>query len=199
MPTTKNNVVFPMVMLTLLCCAPALSGGEEVKSLPIDFHMPDFKEITYPAGDEHVNRIVGSYESTIINLINQLQADLSAEQQTYVIYILGELRAIQARTILVERIDFEATKMDPRFKIGRWGRYPAAEALVKIGRPAINEILAKASRRQNESRLKQMAAVIHDVEGATFGKIIIEGYIAKAPNEEAGNNLRALLKHFDPE
>jgi hypothetical protein len=198
MSNTGKKFVLPIVVLVLLFCAAALPGGGDVKSVAIGLHIPDFKALTYPAGDQQVDGFVNSYFSQINNLIQQLETGrLSGEQQTYVIYVLGQLRASHASTALVEIIDFEAPKTDPKFKIARWGRYPAMEALVDIGRPAVNEILAKASRPQSESRLKQMAEVIHDVEGGKFGKLILEGSIAKAPTEEAGNNLRALLKHFD--
>ena len=165
-----------------------------------EFHIPDFKVISYPEGDTDVNHIVTSYQSAISDLIKQLEGGkLSKEQQTYVIYLLGALRAVGAATILVEYIDFEAPVVDPKSAIGRWGLHPAAEALVKIGRPSVNEILAKAQRPQNDSRLKQMAIVIQEVEGTEVARLLVQAAVANAPDANSAGHARSLLGVFGSE
>lgn len=190
-------------MAVLSALAGMLAGvhsteGAEVTPEKPAFRIPDFKSVSYPSGDAEVNQVSEAYQSAITELKKQLWTkELSGEQQTYVIYLLGELRAVTAATLLVEHIDFETPVVDLKIAMGRWGPYPATEALVKIGRPSVKEILAKAQRKQNDSRLKQMAIVIRAVEGIKVARLRVQDAITNAPNAEAADHLRLLLGVLD--
>ena len=107
-----------------------------------------------------------SYREITTNIIGQLRnAGLPNEGKVYAIYLLGELRAAPATNILIENIDLKATKVDRKGAIGRWGPYPAQEALVKIGTPAVNMVLDKLPTEQNDLRRQLMCAVISDAVG----------------------------------
>src|SRR6266446_4707465 len=125
--------------------------------------IPDFRAQPSENMSQSVDQAVKSYHEIIADLMGQLrQGGLSNEGKVYDIYLLGQLRATEAVTILIGNIDFKASKVDPKGGIGRWGMYPAHEALSKVGAPAVNMILDKLASERNDLRRKLMCFVISD-------------------------------------
>jgi hypothetical protein len=157
-----------------------------------------FDGLSATEGDAAANRIVSDYETTCSNLITQLRLAKSDEARTLLIYALGELRAVRAAEVIVEHIDLKPPRRDLALKIARWGPFPAVEALTKIGRPAVNEILAKLQRDVANDRLHLMVEVIFAAEGAKCGRILIENEVATYANDpKIKANLEAALDAFD--
>lgn len=145
------------------------SGSEYV------IKIPDFRGQASDNMNQTVDEVVKSYHQITVDIIGQLrQANLSNEGMVYCIYLLGQWRAAEAVTILIEKIDLKAAKVDPKGAKGRWGMYPAQDALAKIGQPAVNVILDKLPTERDELRRKLMCNVISNVEGKDFGIILLK-------------------------
>ena len=158
-----------------------------------DFRAPPSEDMSYA-----VDKVIESYDSIAASILEQLRDhQLSNEGKVYAIYLLGRLRANPAVPILLDNIAFKATKVDPKGGIGRWGMYPAQEALVRIGTPAVNMILDRLPTEREEIRRKLMCSVISDVEGKTFGKLVIKIRYDEESDPANKENLQLALKYPD--
>lgn len=113
-----------------------------------------------------IDQAVAKHRELVSDLKKELTSGaLSDEGKLYVIYFLGELRAADATSVLLENIDFVTPFVDKKGGIGRWGMYPAQEALVKVGTPALNMIVDKLPIEPKEERRQLMCTVMADVIG----------------------------------
>ncbi len=133
------------------------------------------------------------------DLVRQLgDATVSNEGKVYAIYLLGQLRAAPAVTVLLEHLDLRANKTDPAGGIGRWGTYPAQEALVKIGTPAVNMILDKLPLEGNQVRRQLMCAVISDAVGKKVADAMLRFRYEEEQNPLLRTNLEAAIRLLQP-
>ena len=147
--------------------------GEKEKEYVV--RIPDFQAQLSELTSKAVDQVAKSYREVIGDIKGQLdQGHLSNEGRVYAIYLLGQLRAAEAVTVLIENIDFTAARVDSKVGIGRWGMYPAQEALGKIGTPAVNIILEKLPTERDGLRRKLMCLVISDVEGKAVGTMLVK-------------------------
>jgi len=136
--------------------------------------VPDFQAKDLASLDSQTNALVHSYRALTNDLLKHLRdGNLSAERKVYAIYLLGQLRAASAATLLIDNIDLKASKLD-HDGIGRWGPYPAQEALTKIGTTAVNMVLDKLSFEKNELRRQLMCSVISDAVGNKAGEVMLK-------------------------
>ena len=152
--------------------------------------IPSFKLLDATTTEKRVGETITAYNDAIRDIVNQLnQNGLSNEAKVYCIYLLGQLHAAEGVSVLIDKIETEANKVDPKDRIGRWGKYPAQEALAKIGKSAANAILEKLGQENNELRRNLMVLVIIDVEGKEIGKIRIQKALEIESNVTAKGNL----------
>ena len=104
--------------------------------------------------------LAGSREQTVEAAICRFEA----------IRTLGEYRAAHAAPVLVRQVDFARPIGD-----GDGGRthplhiYPAAGALIQIGLPSIDAIIARLSHDATDRELKLFAWVIQRIDGQEIG------------------------------
>lgn len=160
--------------------------------------IPDFRARPSEQMDGVVNNAVKSYHDIGNDLAGQLgESGLDPESKTYAIYLAGQLHAVGAVSILIANIDFKATKVDPKGGIGRWGMYPAQEALSKIGSPSVNMILDLLADESQELRRKLMCFVISDVHGKDLAKMLVKGRYEGERDPAKKARLDDALKVFD--
>lgn len=160
--------------------------------------IPDFRTRPSAQVGPAVNQLVDTYRAVAANLIGQLRdGDLSNAGKVHAVYLLGEWRAVGAVSTLLTQIDLKAEVADPAGGIGRWGMYPAQEALSKIGMPAVNMILDLLPGEKNELRRKLMSFVISDVVGKDFGKVLVGQRREKEADPTRRANLEFALKVLD--
>ncbi|MDZ4821229.1 MAG: hypothetical protein SGJ20_19890 [Planctomycetota bacterium] len=165
--------------------------------------VPDFTKAKYPESDEAVNDVRDAYANITKDLLSQLkESKLTAEQQCYVIYLLGELRAENSVVELVKRIDFRAPVADPGRNWGaqrsRWHEYPAVEALEKIGRHSAHAILDAARQPQSELRQQKMAQTLKSLSGVELANDLTEQYIKQIKDPAEVERLRAVQNLIQP-
>ena len=130
------------------------------------FAVPNFNDVPIEEGDKAAEAAIKTYNDLEANLLRQLKEAKTNHQKTMAIYLLGSLRSEKAIDDLVKNIDFEPDRRDPAFSIGRWGPYPAQDALVKIGSTYTLRILEIAlGKEENELRRKLILMVILDSYG----------------------------------
>jgi hypothetical protein len=175
-------------------------GGENVMANDRQYsiNLPDFRSPPSEEMSRAVDKVIECYDLVVADVLNQLRDyQLSSEAKVYAIYLLGRLRASAAVTILLDNIAFKATKVDPKGGIGRWGMYPAQEALVRIGTPAVNMILDRLPSEREELRRKLMCSVISDVEGKAFAKLAIKIRFDEESDPANKENLQLALKYLE--
>ena len=171
---------------------------------------PNFGDMSYDEADKAVYGIlwpVVTKEKTlgpkfVPGLVDQLRhGKLTDEKKVLVIYILGCLRPKDEDSVevLIENIDLKAPHLDPAYGIPRWGEYPAEEALVRIGVPAIDPILNHLPNEGNALRRHLMCGVLKDkhVEGKEAANNRLKERLAREPDPSKRVNLELSLKELE--
>ena len=154
--------------------------------------IPDFGAPPSESMSKGVDHVVDTYHEMVAEVMSQLSQDnLSNEGKVYAIYLLGQLRATKSVPILIENIDLVAPRVDTKGAIGRWGMYPAQEALSKIGKPAVNMIVDMLPDEKNELRRKLMCFVLADVDGAEVAKFNLSRALATESEPVRKGNLQS--------
>ncbi|NCO40083.1 MAG: hypothetical protein GW892_15385 [Armatimonadetes bacterium] len=111
------------------------------------------------------------------------------------VMLLGDIRATEATPVLIKHIAFRPQRV--RFDPSPLGEYPCAEALVKIGEPAVQELLRDYSETPRKGTLALHVLVTQMVEGdQEIGALRIR----KALKDAVGGRkqyLEALLKLYE--
>ena len=157
--------------------------------------VPDFQTSTPDVLSAEVDKAVQAYSGVTNEIIAQVQrGHLPNEGMLYAIVLLGQLRAANAATVLIEKIDFKPAKKDTSGGIGRWGPYPAQEALVKIGTPAVNMVLDKLPTEQNDLRRQLMCSVISDAVGKRVADAMLRFRYEEEHDAAHRANLEAAIR-----
>ena len=91
-------------------------------------------------------------------------------------YLLGLYRFEQAAGNLARVIDLENKDADrhENRREPRWDRYPAVEALIRIGKPSVREVLRRLETSDDPHVRALSARVIFYVEGPEVSKLVIQ-------------------------
>jgi hypothetical protein len=112
--------------------------------------------------------------------------------------LLGELRATQAVPVLLDNIEYKNARLryvDEPLDQGGW--YPAAEALSKIGIPAVGPTIEKLGSYDKDCFGRELCCwIIKEVLGSKLGKVRLEMAIAETKDETVKKNLTAALPYF---
>lgn len=106
-------------------------------------------------------------------LISQLDESNPKEVNFAIAYLLGMYRMEQAVGSLSKYIALEAeTGIEKHSAL--WDRYPVVEALIRIGNPAVPEMLKNIETSQDKKVRELSARVIRYVMGADIAKIVLQ-------------------------
>ena len=183
---TKKTI---LGLLTVLCItllafvnADTKEDYSELKSYMI--MVPTFEKSNVSTSDYAVNETQKNIKLVEANLLQQLKEAQSMQAKTYIIYMIGNLRSRSAIVELIKIVDFKTNFMDRRQKIARWDSYPAAEALGKIGSPAMQPIVNALGKESDELRIRLLKGVLCDILGSKMAKYYIESAISEASDKE---------------
>jgi hypothetical protein len=209
-----NNTMNKYVGLTFLMIMLFGTYAENVTTKsgcvtnPPDFSKLSYEQLSQAVDEEERKTICSEY---ITNLLVQLQdAGLSNDKKVLIIYLLGELRPRDTNSIevLIRYIDLKAPKIELKTRPPRWGRYPARDALVKIGKPAVNIVLEHLPSESDELRRKLMCDILiitdgkngehfDEAEGKRVLQRQINNKLAQESDPAKRANLEAALKELD--
>jgi hypothetical protein len=139
-------------------------------------------------------RLTESRAQFVAELLRRLHSKSDPDKKSAVIFLLGEYRVSEASASLVGMIDVEgANGVDAgeRKRLELWGKYPAYEALVKIGVPAVREVIVKLETATDTTTKNLGASVIRAVYGRDIGEVVLEKAAAKQTDEQKKENLKA--------
>jgi hypothetical protein len=183
---------FPFATLLL-----SLTMNANVTATDFRISIPDFTAASEKDGDKAAAQALESYGKATGELIDQMKDPRSsANGKTLAAYLLGELRVSRAVWTLADNIDLKAPRIDPKDRPGRWGEYPAQEALRKIGIPAAAEIVVRLCTEKKELRRKLMVGVIRGVYGDDMGRHFVQNRLAQETDPMHKENLNLALKEF---
>jgi HEAT repeat protein len=154
--------------------------------------LPRFEIVQREGADKAADGAIQAHYGAVANLIAQLRGAKTNDGKLYVIYLLGVLRAQAAVRDLVKIIDFKAERVDPKASIGRWGPYPAQEALSKIGLASVEPILQALGKEENDTRRKLMLMVLLDCYGKDVSRFVLEKAAHSAPAEAKAKYEKAI-------
>lgn len=193
----RNPSISWFAFVAVIALLMSLAANANVVKKDFRFSVPSFTAVSEKEGDEAAAQILESYEKSTGELIRQLEHhNSSANAKTLAAYLLGELRTYRAVTTLANNIDLKAPRIDPKDRKGRWGEYPAQEALHKIGIPAAAEVIVRLRTEQKQLRRKLMVVVIRGVYGDDLGRLFVQKRIAKETDPMHKQNLELALKEF---
>lgn len=134
------------------------------------------------------------------NLIHQLGASDSKEMKSAAAFLLGMYRMDQSVYHLSKFITLENEHIVPNTKEPLWDRYPVVEALIRIGKPAVPEMLRNIRTSDDEKTRELSARVIRYVEGPEIGRIILEKALEKQDDTKQKSRLEEALTlvYFKP-
>ncbi|HEY7424926.1 MAG TPA: hypothetical protein VH682_11910 [Gemmataceae bacterium] len=186
-----------LTLVAIIALLMSLAANANAAAKDFRISVPDFTAASEKEGDEAAAQVLESYEKVIGELIRQMaDPKSSANAKTLAAYLLGELRVVRAVTTLADNIDLKAPRIDPKFRRGRWGEYPAQEALNKIGPAAAGEVVVRLRTEQNQLRRKLMVGVIRGVYGDDLGRLFVQNRLAKERDPMHKQNLNLALKEF---
>jgi hypothetical protein len=187
---TRSTLLF-LLALAVTFCAQAQDAATKIANLG---------QMSYNEASSTVDAIVNQNRQLASTLTKEIeQPNFPPDSKTCAIYLLGELhpRDISSIHALVENIDFAASRRDIGLTIGRWGTYPAQEALAKIGMPAVYVILrVYLPTENNQLRRHLMCSVLQGVLGKDLGTIAIKQKLDKESDSAKKLNLQAALQEL---
>jgi hypothetical protein len=123
---------------------------------------------------------------------------LSDIERCYVMFALGSLRAEESIPVLIEALEtrgdiFDVDALPP------FGKYPAAEALVRIGgksvQPLIDKIDQNAAGIAADELHKLIYRVIITIDGRDVIKFKLENRLRHATTEESRSRLKEAVRN----
>jgi hypothetical protein len=127
----------------------------------------------------------------IADLLAKYLADPSREGTAKdLIVLLGKLRAVEQLPILVRSLTFKVFYRNTKRPQTIEDLYPAVQALTDLGAPAIDPVLERIMREDQEDVARTGAAVLRNVLGLSRAVLILDQAIQTAPSDEARDRLR---------
>lgn len=123
-------------------------------------------------------------------LVSQLDSANPKEVNISIAFLLGVNRMEQAASHLSRLITLEADIVE-HSREPLWGRYPVVEALIRIGNPAIPEMIKNIEVSDDEKVRELSTRVIRYIDGPEIAKVRLE----KAMKKQSDEVKKAKLQH----
>ena len=159
----KYYISLFFLLTTFIARAQSSNINSDCDTNPPDFSKLSYEQAVQTLNAEEKKKICPEY---ITNLVNQLRyRQLNNDNKVFPIYLLGWFRASNKDSIeiLIENIDLRVSKIEPLLGPARWGKYPAEEALVRIGKPVVDPILNHLPTENSQLRRQLMCDVLKQV------------------------------------
>jgi hypothetical protein len=148
-------------------------------------------------------------ESVAVHLVSERDATIGAIEATAkqfvtvddrkgiakaAIRLLGELKAEQSVSVLVENLTFEVFYQESKRLQITEDLFPCVGALIKIGIPSIQPVLDKAKFSSDPKALLAATAVVRGVLGDNLGKARLELELRTEPDQARHQRLSSMLE-----
>lgn len=140
----------------------------------IDNLMREVESADESSGMRLLSRVDEQRHEILGALLRQLGTRSSKKVQIAAVYLIGAHRLDQGVSELINRIDLDAgerTQVSKREPL--WERYPAVEALIRIGKPSVRPAMDLLSRDDSNLRRDLAVKVIRYVEGPEVADVLL--------------------------
>lgn len=117
------------------------------------------------------------------------------EQKAVYIYLMGLYRTEGAAQELAKIVNFEA-KMDLIVFAPVWSRQPAAQALVRIGKPAVGPMLRNIEEDRDLDFRETSANVLLAIEGKKVARFLVEDRLSTTTDDGRRKRLQETLDYY---
>jgi hypothetical protein len=185
------NLIVPKAVLVTLCVCFQVLGATKGDKPLLDKNNSVDKE-----WQNEAIRLSNERLKLINELIIRLRQERETELKVVTCYLLGEYRATEAVNDLLEVITLQSS-IEQDNEVNRlplWGKYPAHEALIKIGIPAIPLILAKLETESNLLAMRLEVHVVHMVYGKELAKVVLGQAITLQMDDSKAKRLKLAIQ-----
>jgi hypothetical protein len=113
------------------------------------------------------------------------------------ILLLGDMRSTDAIPVLLDNVVYRNPAELAGSYVGIGGLYPAAEALSKIGMPAVGPVIDKLGKYGEQEKGHSICCwIIKEILGPKLGKARLEMAIEETKDDTVKKNLIAALPYF---
>ncbi|OGP79421.1 MAG: hypothetical protein A2V86_01765 [Deltaproteobacteria bacterium RBG_16_49_23] len=136
---------------------------------------------------ELLSQVDQQRQELLLILLKHLDTSSSINVKAATIYLMGRHRLSEGIEELIRRIDFDAGENLLLSALPLWDRYPAMEALINIGQPAVSAAIELLATDMNDLRRDLAVKVVRYVEdGEVAGFILTRAHAAETdPNRKA--------------
>jgi hypothetical protein len=136
---------------------------------------------------ELLSQVDQQRQELLLLLLKHLDTSSSINVKAAGIYLMGRHRLSDGVEELIRRIDFDAGENLLFGALPLWDRYPAMEALIHIGQPAVPAAVELLAADMNDLRRDLAVKVVRYVEdGDVAGFILNRAHAAETdPNRKA--------------
>ncbi len=164
---------FKLIVFILLCLLlkeiSLVEGGTQLETNNLIQGLQNAK--TLSEMDSVSIRIAQNRLDLIRTSIGILRSNASKDKMIRACFLLGEYRATEAITDLSNRIALEDKIKEKLKELPLWGKYPALEALIKIGFSAIPQMIQILETNKDNHIQRLSSTVIWEVIGRNSATI----------------------------
>ena len=172
-------------------------SGEQKRSLEMSTAQKMFENLDWMTGPEQgasLTTLEHEWQTRKGTLIRALLRSENQKARFCAAYLLGLYRYPEAVNDLAAKITMENDdEVLPQGKEARWDRYPAVEALIRIGKPSVPAMLRNIASSSDQHVRALSGRVIFYVEGEQIGRLIVESASAKEDDPVKKKNLETSL------
>lgn len=146
---------------------------------------------------ELLSQVDEQRQELLLILLKYLDTSYSVNVQAAAIYLMGRHRLSEGIEELIRRIDFDAGENLLLSALPLWDRYPAMEALINIGQPAVPAAVELLAKDMNDLRRDLAVKVIRYVEDAEIARFILARAQSNEPDQNRKANLQDAIGRLD--
>ena len=193
-----RNLRLIICLILLNMCMIVLAGTEMEKKIENNAEL--FNKISNLNDEERLEYLgeLSKERSEIQRkLVQLLDGSNSKEKKYAAAFLLGMYRMDQSVFVLSKYITLEDDSSRRWKREPLWDIYPVVEALIRIGKPSIPEMLKNIKTSNNEKVIELSIRVIRYVEGPEIGRFILEKELVKQSDSINKTKFKEAIKIFD--
>jgi hypothetical protein len=181
------------VGLLLLCCASIGAGANREDNVYTQLES-ESPEARAAASAEILSRQRADHEKVAAVVAKYAAEEGRGGTVKDSMLLLGKLRAAEHVPLLVRYLTFEVFYKNTKRPQTTEDLYPAVQALVDIGAPALRPVLERASKEDSETVQRTAAAVLRGVLGRAWATAVLSEEIRSAAQSQVKEKLERVLR-----
>lgn len=153
-----------MILVAATATRPQTTGGAGLSEKEITELMQKLERLDDPARMRLLSDVDGQRRELLSALLKQAGTASSPVVQAAAIFLIGRYRLSDGAAELARRIDFAPPVQRIPEPEPLWEKYPAMEALIAIGQPAIPQVIRLLAGDQNPLRRSLALKVLRYVD-----------------------------------